>query len=130
MIRHVCMFEFLDEAEGRTRAENVAITKAMLEALPEKIEWIRASTVKTNHPSAPAGNWDLILISDFDTMEDLFVNFIGAIVFCSFGFAFLKYGEKRKVANKVVQGLTLKTAPEEDPAAEPDAEETGEEQNE
>ena len=71
MIRHVCIFEFLDEAEGRTRAENVAITKAMLEALPEKIEWIRASTVKTNHPSAPAGNWDLILISDFDTMEDL-----------------------------------------------------------
>ena len=71
MIRHVCMFEFLDEAEGRTRAENVAITKAMLEALPEKIEWIRASTVETNHPDAPAGNWDLILISDFDSLEDL-----------------------------------------------------------
>ena len=48
MIRHVCMFEFLEEAEGRTRAENVAITKAMLEALPEKIEWIRASTVATS----------------------------------------------------------------------------------
>ena len=71
MIRHVCMFEFLDEAEGRTRAENVAITKAMLEALPEKIEWIRASTVELNSPDAPEGNWDLILISDFDSFEDL-----------------------------------------------------------
>ncbi|MGX8774158.1 MAG: hypothetical protein ACSW8G_03780 [Bacillota bacterium] len=47
-------------------------------------------------------------IGILDTMKDLFVNFIGAIVFCSFGFAFLKYGEKKKVANKVVQGLTLK----------------------
>lgn len=66
-------------------------------------------------------------IGILDTMKDLLVNFIGAIVFCSFGFAFLKYGEKRKVANKVVQGLTLKVAPEEEPAVEPEAEEAGEE---
>ena len=50
-------------------------------------------------------------IGILDTMKDLLVNFIGAIVFCSFGFAFLKYGEKRKVANKVVQGLALKPEP-------------------
>lgn len=71
MIRHVCMFEFLEEAEGRSRAENVAITKAMLEALPEKIEWIRASTVALNAEGAPKGNWDLVLITDFDSLEDL-----------------------------------------------------------
>ncbi len=71
MIRHVCMFEFADEAGGRTRAENVAITKAMLEALPAKIDWIRASTVSTNAEGAPSGNWDLILITDFDSLEDL-----------------------------------------------------------
>ncbi len=71
MIRHICMFEFLDEADGRTRSENVAITKAMLEALPEKIEWIRASTVALNSPDAPNGNWDLVLISDFDSFADL-----------------------------------------------------------
>ncbi len=65
------MFEFLDEAQGRTREENVAITKAIPEALPEKIEWIRASTVATNAKDAPAGNWDLVLISDFDSFEDL-----------------------------------------------------------
>lgn len=71
MIRHVCMFEFLEEADGRTREENVAMTKAMLEALPEKISWIRASTVAVNAKDAPGGNWDLILISDFDSLEDL-----------------------------------------------------------
>ena len=71
MIRHVCMFEFLEEAEGRTRAENVAIAKAMLEALPEKIAWIRASTVAVNSKEAPQSNWDLVLITDFDSFEDL-----------------------------------------------------------
>ena len=71
MIRHVCMFNFLDEACGRTRAENIEITRSMLEALPEKIDLIRASTVAVNSPDAPEGNWDLILISDFDSFDDL-----------------------------------------------------------
>ena len=63
-------------------------------------------------------------IGILDTMKDLLVNFIGAIVFCSFGFAFLKYGENKKMANKVVQGLTLKVETETDAAtdAETDAE--------
>ena len=71
MVRHICMFEFLDEADGRTREENVAITRAMLEALPEKISWIRASSVEVNSKKADASNWDLVLISDFDSFEDL-----------------------------------------------------------
>ena len=65
-------------------------------------------------------------IGILDTMKDLFVNFIGAIVFCSFGFAFLKYGENRKVANKVVQGLTLKTDVNDDPDSDADTEESDE----
>lgn len=71
MIRHVCMFSFLEEAEGRTRAENLAITKAMLEALPEQIPQIRASEVAINAQEAPADNWHLVLITDFDSFEDL-----------------------------------------------------------
>lgn len=62
-------------------------------------------------------------IGILDTMKDLLVNFIGAVVFCSFGFAFLKYGEKRKVANKVVQGLTLKPEPIDNETEEIDTEE-------
>ena len=60
-------------------------------------------------------------IGILDTMKDLLVNFIGAIVFCSFGFAFLKYGENRKVANKVVQGLTLKAEPKAEAEAQTEA---------
>ena len=70
MLRHVVMFQFKEEAGGRTKAENVAITKAMLEALLQKIDWIRASTVAVNAPDADGKNYDLILISDFDSMED------------------------------------------------------------
>ena len=75
-----------------------------------RVEDITGTTIHT-------GSGDIIVnggyldIGILDTMKDLFVNFIGAVVFCSFGFAFLKYGEKRKVANKVVQGLTLKPEP-------------------
>jgi len=57
-------------------------------------------------------------IGILDTMKDLLVNFIGAVVFCSFGFAFLKYGEKRKVASSVVEGLRLKPEMIEDTEAE------------
>ena len=71
MIRHVVMFSFKEEAEGRTKEENVALTKAMLEALPQKIDLIRRSQVEINSPDASADNCDLLLISDFDTMADL-----------------------------------------------------------
>ncbi len=71
MIRHVVMFSFKEEAEGRTKEENVALTKAMLEALPQKIDLIRRSQVEINSPEASADNCDLLLISDFDTMADL-----------------------------------------------------------
>ena len=64
-------------------------------------------------------------IGILDTMKDLLVNFIGAIVFCSFGFAFLKYGEKRRVATSVVGGLTLKpdNRDEKEPQVEAEEEE-------
>lgn len=71
MIRHVCMFEFLEEAEGRTREENLAIVKSMLEALPGAIPQIRASSVALNAEGAPQDNWHLVLITDFDSLEDL-----------------------------------------------------------
>ena len=57
-------------------------------------------------------------IGILDTMKDLLVNFIGAVVFCSFGFAFLRHGEKRKVATSVVQGLRLQPVTEDETEGE------------
>ena len=61
-------------------------------------------------------------IGILDTMKDLLVNFIGAIVFCSAGFAFLKYGESRKAAAKLVGGLTLRPEMSADDEADAEAE--------
>ncbi len=49
-------------------------------------------------------------IGILDSMKDLFVNFIGAIVFCIFGFIYTKAGSKSKTASKVVEGLRIKPA--------------------
>ena len=47
-------------------------------------------------------------IGILDTMKDLLVNFIGAVVFCLFGFVTLHTGGKDKVASSVVEGLQIK----------------------
>lgn len=71
MIRHVCMFKFKEEAQGRSKAENVAITKSMLDLLPEKIEYILSSKTYVGDSCQKSDNYDLILISDFDSLETL-----------------------------------------------------------
>ncbi len=53
-------------------------------------------------------------IGILDTMKDLFVNFIGAVVFCIFGLIYETVGNKSKTATKVVEGLRIKPADEED----------------
>ena len=53
-------------------------------------------------------------IGILDTMKDLFVNFIGAVVFCIFGLIYETVGNKSKTAAKVVEGLRIKPADEED----------------
>lgn len=57
-------------------------------------------------------------IGILDTMKDLFVNFIGAVVFCIFGLIYLKSGEKKKGASSVVKGLRI--TPTVAPAVEDD----------
>lgn len=71
MIRHIVMFQFKEEAEGRTKAENVSITRNMLDALPGKIEWIRNSYTALAAEGAVQGNYDLLLVSDFDDLKAL-----------------------------------------------------------
>ena len=46
-------------------------------------------------------------IGILDSMKDLLVNLIGAVVFSIFGFIYLKFGEEHKVSTAVVKGLTL-----------------------
>ena len=45
MIRHICMFKFKEEADGRTKSENVNIAKQMLDNLPQSISYILHSEI-------------------------------------------------------------------------------------
>ena len=71
MIRHICMFKFLDFAEGRTKAENIAITKGMLDKLPKTIPYIISSHTYVGDECQKEDNYDLILISDFESLDTL-----------------------------------------------------------
>jgi len=71
MIRHIVLFKFKEQADGKSKAENVAATREMLEALPAKIPQILNSTTQTNLDGASTENADLILISDFESLETL-----------------------------------------------------------
>ena len=71
MIRHIVMFKFKEEAEGKSKMENVLATKAMLDALPAKIPQILSSQVTVGAADADPTNADLILISDFQSLETL-----------------------------------------------------------
>ena len=70
MIKHIVFFNFKDEAEGRTKAENMAIGKQMLENLPGRVPTLKSMSVGTNVvPGASA--WDFALVAEFDDVESL-----------------------------------------------------------
>ncbi|MDO5520391.1 MAG: Dabb family protein [bacterium] len=71
MVRHIVMFEFLKEAEGKTATQNAVIAKDKLLALKEKISFIRRLEVGINDGEADDTNYTLCLTVDVDSFEDL-----------------------------------------------------------
>lgn len=71
MVRHIVLFKLADEAEGRSKAENALIIKERLEELKNTIPVIRKIEVRINLSEASADNHDVILESEFDTLEDV-----------------------------------------------------------
>ena len=71
MIRHIVMFKFKEEAEGRTKAENLKIAVEMILELKNDIKYILRDKVKINSEQADKNNYDLIYISDFNNIEEL-----------------------------------------------------------
>ena len=72
------------------------------------------TTITTRSGEVTAIDGGYLDIGILDTMKDLFVNFIGAIVFCIFGFIYEKVGRKNKTAAMVVEGLKIRPASEEE----------------
>ncbi|MEA5128628.1 MAG: Dabb family protein [Proteiniphilum sp.] len=71
MVKHLVFFQLAEEAEGNAKAENILLVKEKLEALKAVIPVIRKIVVFPNHPRASSENYDIVLDSEFDSLEDL-----------------------------------------------------------
>ena len=71
MIQHIVMFKFQETACGKTKAENLEEARQRMLALREQIPQIRGMEVRLAAPGSAPGNYDYILISQFDSMEEL-----------------------------------------------------------
>jgi len=71
MIKHIVMWKFKEEAEGKTKDENILIIKKDLEALAGVIPQIRELKVGINRNTESPTAFDAVLESTFDSMEDL-----------------------------------------------------------
>jgi len=71
MIRHIVMFKFKDSANGRSKEENLQEAKARMLALGEEIPEFTRFTVSFWAGWQAPGNYDYILVSEFDSLEQL-----------------------------------------------------------
>lgn len=70
MIRHIVMYKFSPEAEGRNRTENLAIAKE-LGAKMEKIPQLRGFQCGIVAEGSAETNYDVVLICDIDDLDAL-----------------------------------------------------------
>ncbi len=70
MIKHVVMWKFKDNHDGKTKAENMQIFKDGLEALVPIIPELLTLEVAVDELHEDA-SYDMILISTFDSFETL-----------------------------------------------------------
>ncbi len=70
MIRHVVMWKFKAEAEGKTKAENMVLVREQLYALLPIIPEIKRMEIGIDVKGTDA-SMDLMLLTEFDTLETL-----------------------------------------------------------
>lgn len=71
MIKHLVMFKLADEAEGQPKMKNALRMKELLENLQSVIPVIRKINVYVNDRNASPENYDVVLDSEFDNMDDV-----------------------------------------------------------
>lgn len=71
MIQHIVMFKFKETANGKTKAENLKEAKERMLALREQIPEIQGMEVRLAAEGSASGNYDYILISQFNNLEEL-----------------------------------------------------------
>ncbi len=70
MIEHVVMWKFAENAEGKTRVENMAIVKERLLALPAVIPEIKFMQIGRD-VSRTEMSYDMMLVTRFESLDAL-----------------------------------------------------------
>lgn len=70
MIRHVVMWKFKDEAEGKTKAENMQIVRDSLFALLPIIPELKLMEIDCDISHTDM-SYDMMLTTEFDTIADM-----------------------------------------------------------
>ena len=70
MIKHIVMFK-LKEAEGRTEYENAIEAQKRFENVIANVKELKKGEVVINSDKAPASNYTISLLCDFDNIDDL-----------------------------------------------------------
>ncbi len=71
MIKHIVLFKLAPFAEGNTKYENALYLKEKLENLENVIPQLQKMQVVINMPEVSDQNYDLMLMADFDNLQDL-----------------------------------------------------------
>lgn len=71
MIKHIVMFKLSENAEGKTRKENLDTALNMLKNFKDMIPVIKDFKAVSNSADAPDSNYNLALICDFENIDDL-----------------------------------------------------------
>ncbi len=71
MIQHIVMFKFKESANGKTKAENLREARERMLALKDQIPQIQSMEVHFAAEGSAPTNYDYILVSQFNSMEEL-----------------------------------------------------------
>ncbi len=70
MLTHIVMWKFLDEADGRSKKENMAMVRSKLEALRPLVPQILDMELHADI-GADRDPYDMVLITKFASVQDL-----------------------------------------------------------
>lgn len=71
MLRHIVMYKFLPEAQGRTKEENLQIAAELAAAMEREIEVLKAFQCGIGSREAKETNYDVVLVCDMEDFDSL-----------------------------------------------------------
>jgi hypothetical protein len=71
MIKHIVAWKLKENAEGKSRKENLALLKQKFTGFQRTIPVIKNLEVGLNADQTSKENWDIVLIIEFATFSDL-----------------------------------------------------------